>query len=532
MELNTEVLIVGSGPTGLMLACQLLRFGISFQIIDKQADRAHESRAFGIQAKSMEIFQNLGIANDFMEKSMHDVEPYFFVNGKLKLILKLNQLKMTDTPFPSIFFLPQSETEKILIHHIEKCGINIQRQTSLEKFYQTDHLVKSVIKNVITGETQDITSRYIVGCDGAHSTVRKILAIPFVGAAYEQNFFLADIKVDWPVPLESKFMLFFDKAGFFLHAPLTKDLSRIIGAKISSSPQEPSTPLKFEEMDHLAKKITHMNLTLSNPKWMSRFHLHHRAINQYQKGHAFLAGDAAHIHSPVGAQGMNTGLQDATNLAWKIALVLKNNSPKELLNTYQAERESIGRKLSQTTDKFFGILTSPNKILTHLRPLFLSLMLKLISKSLKIQTSIFWFISELGIHYQKNKFVYEKISHADSIFLAGPAAGHRAPDAPCYGTSLFEMFKENPFNILILQNLDKDKTVLDENKIAALEENYQDWIKFHKFNFSPDTYIIFDRYHISHSGLYVIRPDGYIGFRDSKLDIDELYRYLKKLLGT
>ncbi len=532
MSVNTDVLIVGGGPTGLMLACQLRRFGVSFKIIDKQADRAHESRAFGIQAKTMEIFQNLGIVDNFLKAAVHGAEPNFFVNGKLKLKLNLNKIKLKNTPFPSIYFLPQSETEKYLIEHLENHGVHIDRKTSLDTFHQNENDIKAVIKHEVSGELEEITCRYLVGCDGAHSIVRNILQIPFVGASYEQDFFLADAEVEWPSPPESKFMLFFDTAGFFLHAPLGADLSRIIGAKISGSPPDPKTPLTLEEMIDLTKKITHRNINISNPVWMSRFHLHHRSVTQYQKGRVFLAGDAAHIHSPVGAQGMNTGLQDSTNLGWKIATVLKNNVSDDLLQTYQIEREAVGRKLNHSTDRFFGFLTSPNPILMGCRPLFLSLAMKIVNLSSQMQKSLFWFMSELGIRYEKNKFIDENTRGADSRFLAGPGAGSRAPDAPLESSTLFESFKENHCHVLIFIKSDHKKAMILENQVKELETCYRKWVKFHVLTKSQDTKIIFKRYHVSSTAIYFIRPDGYIGFRESSLDFDKLSTYLKKLLGN
>ncbi len=533
MPTNTDVLIVGAGPTGLMLACQLQRFGVSFKIIDKQADRAHESRAFGIQAKTMEIFQNLGIVDNFLKEALHNFEPHFFVNGKLKLKLKLNKIKLKNTPFPSIYFLPQSETEKYLIEHLEKHGVHIQRKTSLDIFHQTETDIKAVLKNEVSGELQEITCRYLVGCDGAHSLVRNILQIPFVGASYEQDFFLADVEVEWPSSPESKFMLFFDTAGFFLHAPLgVNNLSRIIGAKISNFPPDPKTPLTLQEITDLSKKITHRNINISNPVWMSRFHLHHRSVTQYQKGRVFLAGDAAHIHSPVGAQGMNTGLQDSANLGWKIATVLKNKVSDDLLQTYQIEREAVGRKLNHSTDRFFGFLTSRNPILMGTRPLFLSLVMKLLNFSSQMQKSLFWFMSELGIRYEKNKFIDENTRDADSRFLAGPGAGSRAPDAPLENSTLFEIFKENHCHVLIFTKSDHKKSLIHENKVKELEISYRKWVKFHVLTKSQDTKIIFKCYHVSSTAIYFIRPDGYIGFRESSLDFDKLSRYLKKLLGN
>ena len=289
--------------------------------------------------------------------------------------------------------------------------------------------------------------------------MRHVLNIPFVGGDYKQNFFLADTQVTWPTFMEPGLMVFIDRKGIFLHAPLSDQISRIIGAKItSSSIKKSSSPLTKQEIQQLSREISHMPVKIDEPIWKARFLLHHRAVKYYQKERAFLVGDAAHIHSPVGAQGMNTGLQDATNLAWKLALVIKCKVSEELLKSYQDERQYIGNKLIHTTDRFFKILTSPSLRYFNLRSFFLSLAMALISRSLKIQKRMFWLMSQLGIHYPAN-----------SKFLSTPGAGYRAPDAPIGNTTLFELFRESPFNILIFLSHEQEKNMFDADQMRRIE---------------------------------------------------------------
>ena len=291
---NTDVLIVGASPTGLMMACQLLRFGIPFRIIDQQSDRAHESRAFGIQAKSMELFQNLGIAQEFLNQAIPVTHARFFIKGKPKLTLQLDQINIEGTPFPRFFFVPQSETEQILIDYLAKRDVKVERSIKLESFFRANSGFQALLKNKLTGETHHLTCHYLVGCDGAHSKVRQILNIPFIGGDYRQNFFLADAQVTWPNSIKSGLMLFFDQNGFFLHAPFKhQQISRIIGAKIRLSPKKITSPLSTEEIVQISQKITHLPIEIGEPIWKTRFFLHHRAVSHYQQGRAFLAGDAA-----------------------------------------------------------------------------------------------------------------------------------------------------------------------------------------------------------------------------------------------
>lgn len=513
---NTDVLIVGAGPTGLMLACQLLRFGVAFKIIDKNQDRSQESRAFGIQARSMEIFQNLGIEDEFLKRAGIAHLVHFYLNGAPLWELNFDLLGLPATPFPHIFFLPQWETEKILIDYIEQHGKKIERETVLKNFNQNAERVEATIQNLATQEEQSITCAYIVGCDGAHSTVREVLNIPFEGDAYQQDFFLADATVTWDKSMRPSFMVFFDSTGLFLHIPLTPQLSRIIGVDALGAKKTEKKSIERQEIESLARRITHQSIAIENPVWMTRFHLHHRVVNRYQKGRAFLAGDAAHIHSPVGAQGMNTGLQDATNLAWKIAGVLKANMSERLLATYSTERQWVGKNLTQTTDRFFSLLTTRNIVIKKLRPLILLIIFKCLKHIPKLQKEVFWLMSQLGVHYPRN------------YFLEGPKAGQRAKDAPVALSTLFTLFKQSPFTLLIFLKR-KENRVMNESKLIFIEKSFGRWIKIYKFMNTDENKTLFERYEIAHSGgIFFIRPDGYIAFHQNNTDLKPLIHYLKK----
>ncbi len=524
MDLDKEVLIVGAGPSGLMMACQLVRWGVSVKIIDQQLYRANESRAFGIQAKSMEIFQNLGLAEQFITKAEVARQAHFFWRGKPILKLNFGKFQLENTPFSFIYFLPQPKTEKILLNYLDQNGLRVERNIKLENFEDhADYMIAS-LKNEKNGAIEQLKCRYVVGCDGARSSVRHLLKIPFIGGDYQQDFFLADVKLKWPSSLQDEFRIFFDKQGFFLNAPLEQGYTRIITAKITNDVAE-ATSLNMDEIQKFIRQVSHCDLEILECTWMSRFHLHHRVVQNYQKNNTFLVGDAAHIHSPVGAQGMNTGLQDATNLAWKIALTIQNNLDDQLLKTYELERQFIGKKLIKTTDRIFLLLTSPNKLLGILRPVFFMAASKIIAIS-RIQQRLFWLISQLGIHYNNNAFIYQKCEQASKEFLAGPSAGFRAPDAPTENTSLFELFKLKPGNLLVFITSDKKPLITDE-KLIQLKMQHK-WLAVHKFLASAKNRLLFQRYGVTQDSVYFIRPDGYIGFRNSPLNYDDLISYLNQ----
>ncbi|MBI3420264.1 MAG: FAD-dependent monooxygenase [Proteobacteria bacterium] len=521
MATPCDVLIVGAGPTGLMMACQLARHGISLRLIDKQASRTHESRAFGVQAKTMEIFQNLGLAEAFLSRMQLTNKGMFFVNGKKRAEIDLTFLQNFHTPFPRFHILPQSETEIILGEDAVKHGVTIERQVELVSFADTGPEVVCEILHLTSGKHETLQCKYIVSCDGAHSFVRETLGIPFEGAPYEQQFVLADAKVEWPYdPANLKF--FFSATGLMLQLPLTKTHSRLLGARFKDAVGPNPPPV--QEVEALARDVTCQNVKLLDAAWLSRFHLHHRAAKDYRKGRAFLAGDAAHIHTPVGAQGMNTGLQDATNLAWKLAYVVKNLAIEALLDTYQSERRRVGQILLRTTDRMFGLVTARGPLATPLRNFFFPLVIPLIFNLNCLRTQVFRFMSQLAIRYHTSAFVFERTRFADAAFRSGPAAGRRAPDAKLEQGTLFELIKGVEANVLIF--CDKLDRV---NEIEMLRRLYAGYVRVHVFEKDKEPEL-FQRYGMRGWGTCFIRPDGYIGFRSYGEDLRWLKDYLEKLL--
>ena len=524
--MDTEVLIVGAGPTGLMMACQLLRYGIKFRILDKQKDRVHESRAFAIQAKSMEIFQNLGLAEEFLKLARSNVDFAFFINGKKQIEINFQHFQHQDTPFPSVYFLPQTETERILIEFLEKKGIYIERKKELITFTQDIfNGVQATVKNNIMGSTEKINCAYIIGCDGAHSSIRHILNFSFEGNAYPQIFNLVDAHIEWPYS-RNKFLFFLGKDGVFVHIPLTDEISRIMLAKRSTHFEEKLSTPNLIELEHLANLLTQVPVKLTNPIWMTQFRLHHRGVTKYYQNRAFLAGDAAHIHSPAGGQGMNTGLQDATNLAWKLALVLKKGTNVKLLDTYETERHPVGKILLKTTDQFFSLLTAQGFFISKFRNWLLTFVISFLFSKKNLEKRLFWFMSQLNIHYTKNQFNYEILEKSHQLFEGGPCPGYRAPNAPANTSNLFTLLAHKPFNILCFKIKEKHTNKLIE-KINPLIQNYKDWLQVHTFVLSPVNKLLFKRYGIISSAIYVIRPDGYVGFRINSDNYLLLEKYLK-----
>lgn len=365
----------------------------------------------------------------------------------------------------------------------------------------------------------------MIGCDGAHSSTRHMLKLSFEGNAYPQIFNLVDAMIEWPYSRD-KFFFFLGRQGIFVHIPLTERISRIMLAKRSDNAEEKLSTPNLTALENLASLLTKVPVKFTNPIWMSTFRLHHRGVNRYYQNRVFLAGDAAHIHSPLGGQGMNTGIQDSTNLAWKLALVLKKNTSVKLLSTYETERHAVGKILLKTTDQFFSLLTASGFLISKLRNGLLPWLIKFLFSKKNIENRLFWFISQLNIHYAKNQFNYEIIDKSYSSFKGGVCPGHRAPNAPANASDLFTLLAEKPFNILYFK-VSKGLESNSIGKMISLTKKYKQWLQVHIFVLSLTNKLLFERYGVISSSIYVIRPDGYVGFRINSDNYSLLCDYLK-----
>jgi 2-polyprenyl-6-methoxyphenol hydroxylase-like FAD-dependent oxidoreductase len=316
------VLIVGAGPTGLLLACQLALRGVSFRIIDKNTDHTTQSRALVVQARSLEIFEQMGIAREALNCGQRARMVSLIVNGKQAFQMPIGNVGEGLTAYPYLLMLEQSNTEAILTDLLARLGHAVERTTELLDFTDRDNAVTATVKHG-DGNKEVLQADWLVGADGAHSVVRETLGIPFAGKTYEQSLFVLDCEVSPPLHRDAMHIVMSDQAftGFF---PLTNGRSRILGTVPVGL--EGRDSLSFEDVATDFDRRVKMPVQLKNPAWISLYRSHHRVVSTFRKGHCFLAGDAAHIHSPVGAQGMNTGLQDAYNLAWKLALVIQGRA--------------------------------------------------------------------------------------------------------------------------------------------------------------------------------------------------------------
>jgi 2-polyprenyl-6-methoxyphenol hydroxylase-like FAD-dependent oxidoreductase len=551
---NTDVIIAGAGPTGLMAALLLHKCGISLRIFDKGEQQAHESRAFALQARSLELMLGLGIADEFIHAGLISPGLKLYVNNNLAATMPIDDIGDTDSPYSFVLMLPQSHIEKIMIEHLAKAGINIERNSELTGITQADESVTVTINQ--QGQARQFNAKYVIGADGAHSKVRDVLGLSFAGSAYPQNFMLADCKISWP--LEYSFIKLFMRKHFLgIYFPIKgTEYGRVISVNPDTGNEQDSAqsklattaePLSLPEVEKAFQEATGSDVKLSDPIWVARYRIHHRSVNKYREGRVFVAGDAAHIHSPAGGQGMNTGLQDAANLAWKIALSVKRHGSDELLDTYNAERWPVGQKLLHFTDRLFSGVSSQNAVKTALRNFFVPLIMKTVTHFRPCRKRAFNFISELGIRYHKNPFVQDNLTKHSGGFSAKLSAGHRAPNAIYKrNQDVFSLINNYEFNVLALS-----KQALSESKIneiaaglAALPKDIGLPLHTHFIAHSligeTDKFMqaeinqVFENYGLSNAnpfGLFLVRPDGYIAYRSDQLSIATLANFCELFSG-
>src|SRR6266487_3243990 len=358
-----RVLISGAGPTGLMLAGQLALRDVPFRIIDKNEDYTTQSRALVVQARSVEIFGQMDIAQEALHLGVKAKAVNVVVKGKRVLHMNVRDIGEGLTPYPYLLMLEQSKTEKILNDFLAQRGHTVERQTELLDFTQDANSVTAIIKQTNRKE-EVIQVDWLVGADGAHSVVRHKLNIPFAGKTYQQSLFVLDCEVSFKFPSDEMYIAFAERAfaGFF---PLTNGRCRVIGTVPEAC--EGKDAVSFEDVAKDFAQRLNMDVSLGNPDWISLYNSHHRAVSAFRKDRCFLVGDAAHIHSPVGAQGMNTGLQDAYNLAWKLALVVSGQADATLLDSYEKERVPIAERLLTTNDRAFKLVVSDSWLAGLLR---------------------------------------------------------------------------------------------------------------------------------------------------------------------
>jgi 2-polyprenyl-6-methoxyphenol hydroxylase-like FAD-dependent oxidoreductase len=527
-----DVLVVGAGPTGLTLAAQLRAFGATVRIVDRQLDRVHESRALGVQPRTLEVLRGLGLAEELVARGNDAVWVQLHAGGRVVRI-RLFRLGLDDTAYPFLLFVSQAETEQVLGDHLAGCGVLVERGVELVGFHADPDAVTCTLGHR-DGPSEQVRARYVVGCDGARSTVRRAAKIPFQGGAYPQTFALADLEAE-PLDRDAAHA-FLAEEGIVLFFPLGRPASwRMLAMHPSlQGRREPAQP-SLEQLQALADAMTDGGVRLRDPVWRTYFGLQHRHATRYRDGRLFLAGDAAHIHSPAGAQGMNTGIQDAWNLGWKIALVSRGIAEEALLDTYDTERRPVGGLVVRFTDRAFSVATSTSSLLRALRTQLAPRVLPLGLRFDRAVASGFRTVAQLNISYRHSPAVQE----GRPRLRRGPRAGDRLPDAriardgqECW---LGEALAAPGFHLLLCGTPGD----WHPSQLTALRHRYPDTLAVRHLTreatpgalHDPDGQV-FARLGVNDRAQYLVRPDGHIGYRCGGDDLAGLQRYLAYWLPT
>ncbi len=514
-EYDVDVLIVGAGPSGLMLACQLMVHNISFRIIDKKASPVIHSGALILHARTLEILDQLGLAEKAIESGIVARSIHIRFNSKKTVSIDIRNFGFGLTRFPSFLMLEQWKTENLLSEFLKAKDFNIENNTELVAFTNEDELVTSEIRKT-TGEIELIKSRFLIGSDGTNSLVRKNLGIPFHGKTHQQRLFITDCEADLSVPGQE--IIFSFTNGYTLGGfPLTGNRWRIDGLVPLVQQKENAG---FEDVKDFFSANVDSGIVLRNSQWFSVFRSHSRCAESFRQKRCFLVGDAAHVHSPVGAQGMNTGMQDSYNLAWKLAFYIRGKASEELLDTYKAERRPIALNIIRHTDYAYSLLTSGTVLSRFFRlklaPLLLPMFIDRFKKNTSMQTYFFKAISGIGITY-KNHF------SEDHFPVHAPKPGERLPYVK-EPTNLLSSLNSKSFHLIVFGN-----AVLPELFHVVIDEN-NEVISVKHIRKETGTMQLFNTFGIKDAGWYLVRPDLYIAGRSLEFNAIDFGKTLQKYL--
>lgn len=531
MMSHIPVLIVGAGPTGLTLANELHRHGINFRIVDKKEKPVPTSNALAVQSRTLMIWDDIGIVDEALSRGVmiQAINIYF---DKKRLPVRFDLL---DSAYPFILSLPQHETESILIDYLTSQNINLEREIELIDIYQSNKNVLITLSDK-KGNKEDLEADWVIACDGAHSVIRKKLNMPFEGKDLTQHFVMADCKIKSDLA-ENEANAFLTSRGPMFVVPFAEDKSRVIievtREKNLDNIKTPSADLIKE----MAAERSPLEIKIKEVDWTSSFHLHARIVPKFQSGRVFFAGDAAHLHSPAGGQGMNTGIQDAYNLGWKLASIIKNKVNPMILDTYHEERYRVAEQIINRTTTLTKFATVHRGIVRSIR----NFIMKIFLKFKRVQRNVLQSVSELSINYRNSTLSYDAMAH-----LRGPKAGDLILDSVISTNAsdrLYDYLRGTKFSLIVFLSNDEDTLAnKDAQKILLeLKNKYSDEISFiciatrhdiltwEDVRLMDTEFLLHLKYRVKKPCLYLIRPDKYIAYRSLIRDIDSLVEYCDKV---
>ncbi len=409
--MSTQVLVVGAGPVGMTLALALRRQGLAVRLVDKSGERTDKSKALVIWPRTLELLDIQGCAQGFVDAGV--CARAVRIHSEQRELVHA-RFDLARSAYPFALMIPQSETERLLEQRLAASGVQIERQVELLSFEDDGASVHAQLRYG-DGREEGTSVAWLAACDGAHSTVRHALGLTFDGDTLDSGWVLADVQLDGELP-NDEMTICWRPEGVLVLLPMGARRFRVIAE--TGSAADTSAPT-LAQVQSLLDSRGPQGLRAHDPVWLSRFHINERKVRDYRHGRIFLAGDAAHVHSPAGGQGMNTGMQDAFNLAWKLALVLNDKATPALLDSYSTERSAIGRQVLDSTGRMTRIALLHNPLLRELRDLAAGTLSRLPA----IRQRLVDQLCELDLHY-----THSPLSATPHAAAAQPQAGARAPD--------------------------------------------------------------------------------------------------------
>lgn len=560
-----DVLVVGGGPVGLTLACELRRHGATCRVVDQNEAPQVWSKAAAVTPRTLEVLANLGIAERMHERG----RPVYGMNvHRGAECLARVDFGIAGTPYPYLLGISQRDTELLLAERLRELGGELERRVRLDEFDDDGDGVTAVLVHH-DGKRERVRSRFLVGCDGGKSTVRNLLALPFEGSTFEQNLVQADIKVEFPFSVDPREgVMLLSSNGVLANLPL---LSEGRYRVIAPNMPDPDAEATLEMFERIVAQRAPEGTRVSDPAWITKFRFHGRIVPRYRVGQVFLAGDAAHVHSPVGGQGMNMGIQDAVNLAWKLALVVRGAGRPDLLDSYDPERRPVARATVTVTDRATKGMMRMMALRSPIAEALRNQAVSFIAGSGFVGERLFRTVGQLGVDYGDSPIVGE---HHVSIWSSdvGPgrdtehpkvgdwlgwhgrlAPGARVPDVDLDAAvddagTLFQLLHGTEHVLFLFDGAAATESGYENLAGIArrVTERYGDHVRVYvvvPFPERPaaldwDGPIVHDtdatlhrHFGASSEGLHLVRPDGYVGFRSLPADGDRLMAYLATIFS-
>jgi len=502
--LGTDVLVVGAGPTGLVLALWLSRLGVRVRIVDKTAEPGTTSRALAVQARTLELYRQIGIADAVVERGWQAVVVNLWVAGKKAAHAVIGNIGADISPYPFTLTFPQDEHERLLVDRLAEVGVHVERNTELLHFEDTDGRVLARLKQP-DGAEETCEAAYIAGCDGARSAVRGALGVGFPGGTYSHVFYVADVDASGET-MNGELHVALDRTDFIAMFPLDgAGRARLVGT-VRDEAEHDHQDLTWNDVSK--QVLEWIRVDIKRVNWFSTYRVHHRVADHFARGRAFLLGDAAHIHSPVGGQGMNTGIGDAVNLAWKLAAVLQGRGNASLLDSYEPERIAFARRLVATTDQAFTVVTSQGAMARLMRLRIVPLLIRPLSTLKLVRRFLFRTVSQTAVNYRESS-----LSEGTAGEVHG---GDRLPWVKLDGNG------ECEDNFAPLTSLDWQVHVYGEATAGMRAACDARGLPLQVFTWRQEM----SKKGLRRDAAYLVRPDGYVALADAEGSAAAIAAYL------